>query len=866
MAVVVGVVLLILAVDFLATVVVQTTTPRVLPQAVGEPTRWREVAWRHGPAGVCRELVLRVVNDRFTGHYDLFVPRSHAIHEAVRRGDAQERPNWFVHQVLGDVVFTGPSMLFADSGERDWYSLDFRPTRVLPDVDGRCGPAGPDRVLIRVPIVSTVFELRDQTVFVRGSLLIPERDLVTVIGDRSTVDVVRGIDPRATSGRQIELTRPVETTVTANAVELVVHPMRRRGGLSDVFTAGILALHVSLAAATGAIPLMLLLWLLSRVERFRRSYRYAGLRRFTAVILVVTLAAPLGITLLALTAGLGLWPAEVIADDIVHIGYDTQNGVGIAAALVAGATVLGPAGMLLGPGRVSHGPVWRRALPALAGLCAATAVALLGAWATRFDWAGEDLPTGTTYLAVAGATAVAYLGAYLVCVRWLRGWRAAAVRGAAALVAVAVGTYHQRLFADGVVGGVVVFAGAATVLVLSLAVAGGRLARVMAAVTSTGSRVIRGWVGVAAGTLTLALAGAPLVLLAWRPPPAWWMDPWGLAAIGQHVAALGFYLAVLVILVICAVLSTAPVSPPHHVVRDVGAVYGALTFFWTTEQLLYVPVSVLLGVLVTYVYTLPKTPPPNPVGQRAVALVERLVRERDAIGCAQNDLRPASDGSKYSDYARDQRALDDELRRIHVIEERLPSGGTPPTPTGGGWAHGVWGAGAAIVIAAPWIVIDLARTSEWSGDGFFLARWLVETIGWNVLQWPIYGFFFGYFYAAIRGRNGLAKAGTLFVTIVVPAVLYHAVIDQPTRWSGYLTWSVQALLFAALLGLVAGDRYLLLRVGLGWSHLFDVHRKRYVLGWTATALLAEAGLLVAVANGILPIITRAATSGGQGGP
>jgi hypothetical protein len=213
-----------------------------------------------------------------------------------------------------------------------------------------------------------------------------------------------------------------------------------------------------------------------------------------------------------------------------------------------------------------------------------------------------------------------------------------------------------------------------------------------------------------------------------------------------------------------------------------------------------------------------------------------------------------------------QRGLDDELRRIHVIEDRVPADGTVPTPTGGGWAHGVWAAGAATVLAAPWIIIDLARTSEWSADEFFVARWLLDTTGWNILQWPIYGFFFGYFYPAIRGRNGLTKAGTLFVTMVVPGLLYQAVMDQPTRGSGYLTWSLQALLFAVLLGLVAGDRYVLLRAGLGWAHLFDVHRKRYVLAWTATAVLAEAGLLVAVANGVLPILTRLATSGGQGGP
>jgi hypothetical protein len=59
----------------------------------------------------------------------------------------------------------------------------------------------------------------------------------------------------------------------------------------------------------------------------------------------------------------------------------------------------------------------------------------------------------------------------------------------------------------------------------------------------------------------------------------------------------------------------------------------------------------------------------------------------------------------------------------------------------------------------------------------------------------------------------VAKALTVFVTIVLPPVAYHALVGQHSDWQTYGIFALQMLLFSLLLGVLAGDYLLLRRVG-----------------------------------------------------
>lgn len=143
----------------------------------------------------------------------------------------------------------------------------------------------------------------------------------------------------------------------------------------------------------------------------------------------------------------------------------------------------------------------------------------------------------------------------------------------------------------------------------------------------------------------------------------------------------------------------------------------------------------------------------------------------------------------------------------------------------------------------------MAQTAGWTGDGLFAAFELVNTSGWGILQWPLFGFF----YPDIRGASGLPKSLTLFCTAAVPPLLYLAISDVPAYWSSYLVWALQFFVFTIALALIAGDGWVLARCGLRWPHLLDVHRKRYVVSILGAALL-QAGIVAAVISGVLPVV------------
>lgn len=123
-------------------------------------------------------------------------------------------------------------------------------------------------------------------------------------------------------------------------------------------------------------------------------------------------------------------------------------------------------------------------------------------------------------------------------------------------------------------------------------------------------------------------------------------------------------------------------------------------------------------------------------------------------------------------------------------------------------------------------------------DPYPLAHLLVFLVG-AVASWLLYAFFFGYFFAHLRGDSGLTKGIHLFSLMVAPFAVYR-LLDTPTlvEMRPFLLWAAQVFLFCSLLGLIAFDYGLLRRNGFSAKDLRRVHDLPALSAYASIALAA----------------------------
>ncbi|WP_405070891.1 hypothetical protein OG558_15480 [Kribbella sp. NBC_01510] len=864
-----GALLTILAMDLLAAAIVDNSTPPGLGQSHldTDPTSWPSRISQEAKGNECRELVLQIRGATLTGRYDLYLPSDHPIHQAIRDGAAQARPMWFAHDVLGDVNLLGSKILFADDDERDRYMVDVQPPVILPATKSKCGPADPNRVLIRTTFWQTVLDQREQLIAVEAGGQRVSKDIITIVGGDVRVDAGANQHARQLLEDRVELTRQSDgtTTVTVHTKEHLPEAWGRVWFQTPVA-------ERILPYLLASIPFILLLTLLADLRKERKWQDYGLLVRLSGSFLALSVGVGCAGALLDATQRFEYWHADLLARRFFDLERYPRDGVGVTALLFALACICWPAAVLFGRHRNAarsgsgakpdSGGLGNSARQLLLGLLAAESVTFVGALLTESWWGGPSRSQLFTYAAIAIATACGYVGLRLVVAVWLSGLRAALVAAAASTAAVWYTVADQLIFDDEslTVIGVLVFALAGTLLVLATAAAAAKLA---IRLTSANSRPGQGSGGtqqarlvlpaVAAIAATVAISAPVLWILARRPPPTWQFDAYGLVAVAGHVLSIVSYLALAALLVVLADLC-APhgPAPSHGLLRRAGVVYVALTFYWSFDQLVYLPVSLMLGIALTYIFTLPAERDfRDTFTPRVAVLAKRLMRERDSIEARQRDLRPPRSGKGYAAYAEEQRSLDNERRLIRLKDDASPTRTTRRQDER--WAHGLAAAAVGALLGLPWAVAQIIHITEWTGDGLFTAFGLVDSVGWELLQWPIFGFFFGYFYTEIRGGSGLPKGLVLFLTVTLPPLVLQALADIPGSWSAYVAWTLQVLIFAVLLGLVAGDAWILDRAGVRWPHLLDVHRKRYIVGVVA-AVLVQAGIVAALVSGLLPVL------------
>jgi len=304
---------------------------------------------------------------------------------------------------------------------------------------------------------------------------------------------------------------------------------------------------------------------------------------------------------------------------------------------------------------------------------------------------------------------------------------------------------------------------------------------------------------------------------------------------------------------------------------DCGIALGITAFFSTTSVWFYFPIPLIAGYVLLRWFLL-EPPEYASVAARHSGewkeLVKSALKLRDAEQlCA--DLRKGlrdklTKGEiQWDDYQSrvDSAEARAKVRRDALVRDNCPidkvlfSFGTIDSA----WESGCSAALFSVVFALPWILLSIRDLlKEPSGESYLLLYFLGSAT-MIVARWALYGFFFGYFYAYLRGRNGFQKALALWFTLVTPAVLASVVSSSLDRASlaPLLFWVVQVFLHCMLLGLFVGELQQLWRADLSWRQLLDFHNVTGLSVWGSSFVLAlGAAITTAFSSGLGSLIAE----------
>ncbi|ATO82911.1 hypothetical protein ACWT_3496 [Actinoplanes sp. SE50] len=405
----------------------------------------------------------------------------------------------------------------------------------------------------------------------------------------------------------------------------------------------------------------------------------------------------------------------------------------------------------------------------------------------------------------------------------------------------------------------------------------------------TVSTVVQGAVSIAAGVAVWTAFERILRHAVTADPPSWWLGlharlrPWRslrlLAAVALSVPVVvygdegprfsfydtlslsvsiaGTLRAVAVLLLVLLMWHFGRAVPDGGTavgtrgqLRAVAALLAVTGLLSPTATTAGLPLAFAFGLLAIHRWLLPPRPVPDlspPVGpdQEFVAraevgeLTRTAVRARVTESLVRDLRRAVADGHPDAAVqdARAERVADlagAPCRSATVVWSALSSyrGLTP-------WRLALTLGLLATLVGLPWSLIDLSTVlATLSSGGPFR---LVDAAGGIlvVARFTIAGLVLGIAYPMVRGRTGLGKGLSLFVTMTVPALII-TLLPDPTRASALAAAGLQTLQWLAF-GLVMGlatDLLTLRRFGYGWAHLRELHRMNVLTASVSTMLVS----------------------------
>jgi hypothetical protein len=306
--------------------------------------------------------------------------------------------------------------------------------------------------------------------------------------------------------------------------------------------------------------------------------------------------------------------------------------------------------------------------------------------------------------------------------------------------------------------------------------------------------------------------------------------------------------------------------------RKLGVLAASSLFFSAQSHWLYIPITFLLGwQMLARLFV-------RPAGEWSSLepLVQQVVEQRSEL--IDNILTLNAAEREYKGYQEKQREklvngeisfwehkknLKDRHRQLQRLREGYRIADRPAKdvalafgPQRGAWENAVHGTKFALLFASPWIALALHDLLTGSPPkGFYPLWYLAYDVMTMVLKWGLYGFFFGYFYPYLRGKNGLQKGLWLFLAVVLPTLPLTAISNSSiSDWQATLFWVLQVFIQCILLGLVAFDYVTLQRGGYrDWRLLFEVHD-------LPSVGISVSSILVAIGAAVTTLLTTQATN------
>ena len=308
--------------------------------------------------------------------------------------------------------------------------------------------------------------------------------------------------------------------------------------------------------------------------------------------------------------------------------------------------------------------------------------------------------------------------------------------------------------------------------------------------------------------------------------------------------------------------------------RDAGVLLALFLFYSSTTRWNYIPVSFIVGFLLLRFWLLPRQQFDrsmfSDIKSSRKKLIARVIAFNDAeralktlkkellAKLGKGDVTP----EQYGDKLRALGEVVEARRRALIVRNRFSKEHVLALGTGNSaWENGRRTAYYSLLFSLPWVVLyfrDLVRAQVPSDT--YLALDLLTNIVYFFLAWISYGFIFGYFYPHIRGKNGIQKALAMFLTVVVPELIWTA-LARPVdaeNWVSFGFWTLQIFVQMMLLGMVAADLSTMRSHGYKWSHLLDFYRLSSLSAWVSSVILAIAAAASAlITSGATEILALA---------
>jgi len=302
--------------------------------------------------------------------------------------------------------------------------------------------------------------------------------------------------------------------------------------------------------------------------------------------------------------------------------------------------------------------------------------------------------------------------------------------------------------------------------------------------------------------------------------------------------------------------------------RLLALVFGLVTFFPPTATVKYIPVTALAGGAILWWFTLlpsPHSAPPPGVTHSLLvrALLRARLAERGAIRGERAAQRKLESGELTPAAVRRQvQALEREVTEARgsagtfdmSLEEAALGSYRLPRATQQVWRCAV----AGFVLGLPWALLGLAgvvRIAQ-SGGGSYPVLGAIAAGAFVLLRWTAIGCFFGAFFPLIRGRTGLAKGVTMFLTLAVPALLATLALSHrpPSALRTLIYTESQLLAFTLMLG-IWSDLAALREADMRASRLFEIYDFRAAVAWGSTVVAAiGASLATIIATGLTSLV------------